>query len=577
MTIDAALGWRNQAALDALVRAVTDPKSQSYGQYLSPAQFHAKFSPSEADAAAAGAWLRSGGLKVGAGPASRLWVSGTGTVGQIQKLLGVTINRYKVNGHVLRAPESAPAIPHSLSGVVKGFVGLTDLYATATRKAPPPPGFVVGTPCSEYWNQLMAKNMPPAYGEMHAYTPCGYTPQQIRGAYGVADAIKGGNNGQGVTVAIIDAFLNPTLVSDLETYSENHNLPAPKIRVKQFHPYQGDRGNQQGWYGEQALDLDAVHSMAPAASLVFVGASDNRGNNLNAAMAWVLDNHAADETSNSYGYAGEQLGQHVINVQENMFKQAAAEGIGTYFSSGDSGDEIDNLGFRTTDYPASSANVTAVGGTSLGVDANKNYYLETGWGTRVSNLAHKEWTPAPPGDFLYGGGGGTSRVFSEPWYQVPVVPSDLVHYFGGNGRVVPDVAAVGDPNTGFTIGITQKFFDGTRYGEYRIGGTSLSAPLMAGIMALAQQRAHQALGFINPALYQAYQANPGIVHDVVDPSTTIAVVRTNFVNGQNDDNGKAFSLRTMNQTGTLHTKPGYDDVTGVGTPNGEAYLDAFKA
>jgi subtilase family serine protease len=258
--------------------------------------------------------------------------------------------------------------------------------------------------------------------------------------------------------------------------------------------------------------------------------------------------------------------------------QAAAEGIGTYFSSGDSGDEIANLGYRTTDYPASSPNVTAVGGTSLGVDANNGYYLETGWGTSVSNLVKGDWSPAPPGNYFYGAGGGTSRIFGEPWYQVPVVPTSLSGYWGGAGRVVPDIGLDADPNTGYEIGITQTFPDGSvKYGEQRIGGTSLACPLEAGIMALAQQRAGHALGFINPALYQNYENNPSIVRDVVDPSITIAVVRTNYNNGVDNSDGKSFSVRTMNTTGTLHTIPGYDDVTGIGTVNGEAYLNSFAS
>jgi subtilase family serine protease len=465
-----------------------------------------------------------------------------------------------------------------LRGIVKGVTGISDLFAHPNSPAPPPAAFVVAQPCSAYWAEKMATNKPPAYGAYQPYTPCGYTPQQIRGAYGTEYAVDHGNDGTGVTVAIIDAFYNPTLRGDLEQYSTNHGLPQPNLTIKKFPPYTADDARQQGWYAEQALDLDSVHGMAPGADLVFVGAKTNSSQSLDKAMAWVLDSGAADETSNSYGFAGENHSGDEIQKEEAMFMQAAAEGIGTYFSSGDSGDEIANLGYRTTDYPASSPNVTAVGGTSLGVDANNGYYLETGWGTSVSNLSHGDWSPAPPGNYFYGAGGGTSRIFGEPWYQVPVVPSSLSGYWGGAGRVVPDIGLDADPNTGYEIGITQTFPDGSvKYGEQRIGGTSLACPLLAGIMALAQQRAGHALGFINPALYQNYQNNPSIVRDVVDPSITIAVVRTNYANGVDNSDGKLFSVRTMNTTGTLHTIPGYDDVTGIGTVNGEAYLNSFAS
>ncbi|HEU5424469.1 MAG TPA: hypothetical protein VFU72_13065, partial [Nitrolancea sp.] len=271
------------------------------------------------------------------------------------------------------------------------------------------------------------------------------------------------------------------------------------------------------------------------------------------------------------------------------------QGIGVYFSSGDSGDEIANVGLRTVDWPAASPWVTAVGGTSLAVGASNNYLFETGWGTTRSTLADCQsqsqsqtkgkgksssststsqcWTPTPPGNYLYGSGGGTSRIFAQPWYQVGVVPSAIANYFGPAGRAVPDVAMVGDPNTGMLVGQTQTFADGTYYDTYRIGGTSLSSPLFAGLMALADQKAGHPHGFANPALYGA--AGTSAFRDVVDPASTVAVVRVDYVNGQNGDDGLRTSLRTMNQTGTLHTRPGYDDVTGVGTPNGSNFLDAL--
>jgi subtilase family serine protease len=576
MDIHVLLGWRDTKGLAAYVRSVTNPKSSGYGHYLSAAAFHAAYSPSKASAAKVASWLRSQGLKVTAGPASRLWVAATGSVAAVQKAFGTKINVYRSHGELLRAPASAPTVPASLKSIVKGVTGISDLFAHTNDPAPPPGAFVVAQPCSAYWAEKMATNKPPAYGQIQPYTPCGYSPQQIQGAYGITGAIKSGNDGSGVTVAVIDAFYNPTLVPDLKQYSKNHDLPAPDISLKKFPPYTADDARQQGWYGEQALDVDAVHGMAPGAHILYVGAKSNSNTALDHAMAYVLDNEAADETTNSYGFLGENVPGSVIQEEEALFAQAAAEGIGTYFSSGDSGDEIGNLGYRSTDYPASSPNVTAVGGTSLGVDANNSYRLETGWGTSVSNLSHGDWDPAPPGNYFYGGGGGTSRIFAEPWYQVPVVPESLSGYFGGEGRVVPDIALDGDPNTGYLLGITQTFPDGSvKYGEQRIGGTSLSSPLLAGIMALAQQRAGHPLGFINPALYQNYQDDPSIVRDVVDPSITIAVVRTNFVNGVDNSDGKAFSVRTMNTTGTLHTIPGYDDVTGIGTVNGETYLDSF--
>jgi subtilase family serine protease len=311
--------------------------------------------------------------------------------------------------------------------------------------------------------------------------------------------------------------------------------------------------------------------MAPGANVVFVG-SPNNYQDMDAAMNHVVDRGLAQIVTNSYGWSTELLPKGYVKPLNDTFVQAAAEGIGLYFSSGDNGDEIASDGYRTVDWPATSPWVTAVGGTSLGVTASNGYQFETGWGTTRSILTNGAW-PSLPGTYLYGAGGGTSRLFAQPWYQAGVVPASISGYFGGSGRAVPDVAAVGDPTTGMLVGQTQSFSDGNYYDEYRIGGTSLSSPLFAGVMALADQRAGRAHGFANPALYAA--AGTSAYRDVVNPRSTVAAVRVDYINSENAADGLRTSLRTMNQTGTIATRPGYDDVTGVGSPNGAAFLSAL--
>jgi len=140
-------------------------------------------------------------------------------------------------------------------------------------------------------------------------------------------------------------------------------------------------------------------------------------------------------------------------------------------------------------------------------------------------------------------------------------------------RVVPDIATVGDPNTGFLVGETQAFPGGPAYGEARYGGTSLSCPLFAGIMALANQAAGAAHGFVNPLLYSLAGSNA--FHDIVPATAPIASVRVAYNNGLNPNGGLDFALRTYDQDESLATAPGYDDVTGLGTPNGAAFLQAL--
>jgi subtilase family serine protease len=300
-----------------------------------------------------------------------------------------------------------------------------------------------------------------------------------------------------------------------------------------------------------------VHGMAPAAKIVYVGAPNNY-QDLDAAMNHVVDRHLAQIVTNSYGWdTTELLPRGFVKPVEDTLVQAAAEGIGVYFSSGDNGDESSTYGFPTTDFPASSPWVTSVGGTSLGVTQSNTRAVETGWGTSSYSCDQTTLECTRDG-WLYGSGGGVSAFFAEPWYQADAGLSL-------SGRGVPDVAAVGDPQTGLLVGQTQAFPDGNYYDEYRIGGTSLSSPIFAGLMALADQKAGFAHGFANPLFYE----NPQQFTDVTSVKT--AVARRNFVNGVDASDGTADFLRTFDDysgSTSQHTGPGWDNVTGLGVPNG---------
>jgi len=318
--------------------------------------------------------------------------------------------------------------------------------------------------------------------------------------------------------------------------------------------------------------------MAPGAKILYVG-SPNNYQDMGASLNWIVSRHAADIVTNSYGFAGEALPPGYIKPQNDVFVQAAATGISMFFSSGDDGDETfgDSTASPTPDWPASSPWVTAVGGTSLGVDADNQRQFELGWETAKSVLDGADWaTPA----YLYGAGGGTSRLFAQPPFQAGVVPSAISQTYGGAPmRAVPDVAALGDPTTGMAVGQTQTWPDGhTQYSEYRIGGTSLASPLYAGMFALATQRAGHALGFANPLLYSTAgtSANVDITKSGLD--TYPGAVRSDYVNGVDDSDGYVYSARWFDRDDslTIHVRPGYDDVTGIGAPNGENWLHAVS-
>ena len=582
-------------AAAAYATAVATPGSALYRKFLTPAQYAEKFSPSQSDVDALSSWLTSQGLHVGFVPDNRKYIEASGTVAQAAAAFSTSFSDYTVQGVQLRGNDTPLQVPSTLSHV-EGVIGLDETMMLARPHATyqPPAGFRAAQPCSAYWSEEVVPNAVSPVGGMQvkapdgtplptnpsAYAPCGYAGVQLQGAYGVAGAIASGNDGTGVTVAVIDAFASPTAAADLTRYSSEHGLPAPKLTeqvppgiykhptTKKFDP--------SGWAGEEQLDLEAVHTMAPGAAILYVGAANN-GQPLDAALNSVVVHRSADIVTNSYGYGGEALHNGIIKPQVDIQIQAAAEGISVFYSSGDNGDETGGVAGATPspDFPASSPWVTAVGGTSLGVAQNNTRVFEFGWETGKSTLQPgPSWSTAT---YLYGSGGGTSRLFAQPSYQAGVVPTSMSQVYGGAAmRVVPDVSALGDPNTGMRVGQTQTFPDGVYYDEYRIGGTSLSSPLYAGIFALAVQK-HGPYGLANPALYAARDAAYDITKDQL--AKYPGVVRVDYKNQVDPTGGYTYSARWFDydQPLTIHVQRGYDDVTGVGSPNGQSWLTAVQS
>jgi subtilase family serine protease len=579
------LKLRDQAGAEALATAVSDPSSSAYAHYLSPAQVRARFAATDATVQSVRNWLSSAGFTVGATASNNAYVQASGTAAQIQRAFAVQLNVYSVKGQHRRGVDANLSLPSSILPSVVSVSGLnqsqakplTSAAATSPSVAPPPPGFRNARPCGAYYGQIIDTTDPAYNGQQLPYAPCGYKPGQMRSAYGIAGAVDRGVSGRGQTVAIIDAFASPTLYSDAATYASRNDSGHP-LASAQFSEYvfPEDAANEDlcgasGWYTEQSLDVEAVHAMAPGARILYVGASDCLDSSLVQALNYVVAGRLADVVSNSYGDLGEDgIPADEIQAYNQIAIQGALEGITINFSSGDSGDEVANVGRPEADFPASDPWVTAVGGTSLGIGKNGQTVVQTGWETTKSTLTNGAWGPAT---YLYGSGGGTSRLFAEPRYQRGVVPDALAreNQTGNNrGRVVPDISMDGDPNTGFLVGETQTFPDGVYYDQYRIGGTSLSAPLFSGLMAVSNQLDHFDHGFVNPVLYQ-FTSRTGAITDVVH--VTGGVVRVDYKNGVDASGGLTTSVRTFDFQGlAIHTAPHYDNVTGLGVPNGLAFL-----
>ncbi|MET3567182.1 subtilase family serine protease [Leifsonia sp. 563] len=621
------LPWQNASAAAQTALAVSTPGSSSYRKFLTPQAFRQQFAPSQSSVVAVQQFLRGAGFTIVDTPSNNRYVSAEGTVAQAQNAFGVTLGEYSAYGTTLRAPESAVTVPASLAGIVESVAGLDQgaslIQPTSTdgngngnspkqNHGAPSVGFRAGQPCSLWYGEkTVAMPNAPAYGtSTKPIAPCGYTPAQVRGLYGLDQVAA---NGSGQTVAFVGANASPTLVQDVTKYSSLHNLPAPKItQLVAPGVYKHPDTPQQvpgDYYGEETLDAEAIHTTAPGADLLYV-ASANARQDFDASVNHIVDKHLASILSISYGFAGEAVPQGFVNSLNNTFIEAAATGVGVFVSSGDSGDEVGSFGTPTVDFYADSPWVTAVGGSSASVvptaapsglsysaiddpasplnNTGWKRSFEVGWETgldAVNPTATDHMSGAPyeldgtlasplPGTFNGGGGGGVSRLFAQPAYQAAAVGAAA-------GRLVPDISALADPNTGLLVGQTQTFSNGTYYDEYRIGGTSVAAPLTAGIAAVANQVAGAPLGFLNPRIYAAYAAGGSAFYDVDQADmfgTTVqsplpSVLRVNYVDSESAAGGLSYSLRTQEEPNqTLHSTKGYDTATGVGTPNGAAFF-----
>ncbi len=336
-----------------------------------------------------------------------------------------------------------------------------------------------------------------------AATPSGYGPADLQSAYAIATAAA--SNGAGQTVAIIDAFDDSTAAADLAIYRSTYGLPACTTangcfkKVNQNGQQGSYPSNNQGWALEVSLDLDVVSAVCPKCHILLVEANSNSNTNL-----FVAENRAATlhatEISNSWG-GGESSSERSY---DSYFNHA---GIAITASSGDGGYGVE--------YPAASRYVNAVGGTSLQRSSTTRGWTETAWG---------------------GTGSGCSAYETKPTWQ---------HDTGCSRRTVVDVAAVADPYTGVAVYdsncSTVNQANGTCFKGWGIvGGTSVGAPLIAALYALAGNAAS--------VTYGSYPySHTSSLNDV-----------------------KSGSNGSCSPSYLCHATTGYDGPTGKGTPKGTA-------
>lgn len=334
-----------------------------------------------------------------------------------------------------------------------------------------------------------------------------YSPSQIYGAYNFNPSYTG----TGETIAIIDAYGSPTIANDVGYFDAQYNLPAINLQIVKLGNHVSKNA---GWALETSLDVEWAHAMAPSANIVLIEtASASSSSLITTAVNYAYNTTHANVISMSWGLAESQISTSSLQSYDSTFQFVSQHGVILVAASGDNGAN-DGTSSSTVNYPAASPYVVGVGGTSL-------------------NIVMNSGTPTYAGEYAWNSsGGGVSSYFSEPTYQ-------SANGITLSGRGVPDVSYDANPSTGVWVYDTTSY-DGSS-GWIGVGGTSAGAPQWSAIFADAQQ--------LNPSLNGAN------------------VLQSLYSIYNSPNYGNAFHDVTVGYNGAYSASSGYDEVTGIGTPN----------
>jgi subtilase family serine protease len=489
------LNIRDEDKLNQLIAEQNDPSSPNYRKYLSAAEFKNRFSPTQADVDAVVAFLQSNGLTVVEISDNHLLITVKGTVEQLEKAFRVRVNVYSLNSQTHLSNDRDPSVPAQLKGVVRSVLGMSTF--------------------AEYQSRAV-RNQPNAHSAQQAQPqarPAGLGADDIATAYdypNMNNANAGTKySGSGVTIAVATAYGYDK--KDIEKYWNTYGV---KRTGKLDNVAVGGRTNKLE--GETTLDVQQVTAQAPGADvIVYIGANP-KFTTFAKVFSKIVSDNKADVVSISWGLCEEYTGPAQIYPEHASFKQGAAQGIAFFAAAGDDGAyDCGEPGKYSADYPAADPYVTAVGGTSLTINADKSRRTETAW---------------------TGAGGDTSIEFDRPtWQTGKGIPA-------GDKRVTSDVSLVADPSTGYSM-----YFQG----KWEVaGGTSFAAPAWAALWGLNLEATGGARMTSNPTFYRIGQH--------ADYSTLFHDITTG-----NNGNGQ----------GPGHPAgPDWDHPTGWGVPKAEALI-----
>ncbi len=605
------LRLQNGNALDRLVQQQYQKGSPNYHQWIDQGTFNANYAPTAQAVKAVQNFLSAHNLTILHVAENNFYEKVQGTVGDMQRTFHVAIHNYKLNGRVYRSNTSDPAVGNPPASLIAGVTGLDNFgFQPAFVRPSDPEGTAWPTvPLSIGPNGVFFEGQCFRAAETDTFTgggntaiysgnrygaditnsslghlpPCGYSPDEVQTAYDMKPLYAAGSDGTGETVVIVDAFGSPTIAQDAQVFSQVYGLPPIDLQVLRA-PGAVNNPADPGWDTETTLDVEWAHALAPGAKIVLVIGPTNHAD-LDEAVNWAVVHHLGNTISNSWSTIEGFANPVVFNRVNRILQMAAAQGIDANFATGDFGDEVVRVGVPRVDFPASSPFATGVGGTSLALNPDNTLAFQTGWGNNLTRIADTIALGSPPAvpplhlGFQGGAGGGTSILYSKPSFQADIP---------GSMRGVPDISMIADAFTG--VEIIQTI--GGQLSVGVIGGTSLATPAFSGVMAIAAQKAGHPLGQAAPLLYNLPD---GAITDVApfpSPDNVTGIINSNPVSADslaaplgnttsyfsalyNSPFSTRWFVLTFGTDSSLTVTPGWDNVTGLGTPDGAKFVNAL--
>ena len=482
--IEVTVRIRRKNSIEDYVKNMKDDKNK----IISREEFDQKFGASEKDIEKVESFAQENDLTVVESSVARRSVILKGTVLDFSKAFGVFLSDYQhQDGSIFRGRMGAIKIPSSLEGIVEGIFGLDD------------------RPQAKPMFHLMKSNGHVV--QPHAVS-VSYNPTDVAKAYNYPKNV----DGTGQCIAIIELG-GGYRTADMKNYFKHLGLPLPSIKSISVDGGHNSPSTPDTADGEVALDIEVAGAIATGAKIVVYFTTNTDKGFLDAITTALHDNvNKPSVISISWGASESDWSDQALQNFNQTFISAAALGVTITVAAGDNGSSDGQKdGKAHVDFPASSPYVLACGGTKLEKNKETVWNDGDGWAT----------------------GGGISDVFAVPDYQKKITLPASVNSKQHTGRGMPDIAANADSATGYKILVD---------GQWSvIGGTSAVAPLMAGLIALCNQKLKRQVGFINPKIYVA---KTNVFKDITQGNNTTATA------------------------GGYSAKKGWDACTGLGVPLG---------